>query len=133
MRFQAAAVREPRVRVKAVPPEKSVEVHEKEKQLYDRILRDVARPARPIPELVLSLTACKNEQLAGDGNGNGVFTGALKRVWAGGSFRGNYIDFHQQVARVAAADRPSQDAQRRMIDREDQDYWNQAPFLITAP
>lgn len=130
-RFMAATTRDAHVSVKAMPPEKSIETYQKEKKRYDDIVRDVPRPTPPIPPLVLSLTACKNEQLAGDGTGNGVFTAALKKVWAGGDFRGNYITFHHKVADAALNERPFQDAQRRMIDRQDQAYWDQSPFSIS--
>jgi hypothetical protein len=132
-RFSAATTREAQVRVKALPPETSIETYRREKARYDEIVRTVPRPASPIPALVLSITACKNEQLAGDGPSNGVFTAALKQVWAGGTFHGDYVGFHHQIAAAAAAVRPWQDAQRRMIDRQDERYWGQSPFAIAAP
>jgi hypothetical protein len=132
-RFRAETIRDARVRVKAMPPEKSIETYQREQARYDGIVRSVARPTPPIPPLVMSITACKNDQLAGDGDANGVFTGAVKRVWDGGAFRGNYIAFHEKVAEEALRVRSSQDAQRRMIDRDDQGYWKQSPFAISAP
>lgn len=40
----------------------------------------------------LLMSACKDSQLAMDGDRNGLFTGTLKRIWAGGSFAGSYAD-----------------------------------------
>jgi hypothetical protein len=38
----------------------------------------------------LLLSACKDSQLAMDGDRNGLFTGTLKRIWAGGRYAGSY-------------------------------------------
>lgn len=133
-RFNALTTRDRApIRIKAVPPETSIATYQKEKQRYDDLVRNVDRPTAPIAPWVMSITACKNEQLAGDGATNGIFTGALKKVWDGGAFQGNYITFHHAVAAAALEARPSQDAQRRMIDQQNQPYWNQRPFTAAAP
>jgi metacaspase-1 len=32
-----------------------------------------------------------------DGEENGAFTGALKKIWAGGKFKGNYRSFRDKI------------------------------------
>lgn len=133
-RFNAVTTRDRApIRVKALPPETSIATYQKEKERYDGIVRSVDRPTAPIAPWVMSITACKNDQLAGDGASNGIFTGALKKVWDGGAFQGDYIAFHHAVAAAALEARPWQEAQRRMIDQQNQPYWSQRPFTATAP
>ncbi|MEZ0266309.1 MAG: caspase family protein, partial [Phycisphaerae bacterium] len=131
--FDATAAKDRGVRMKALPPAESIATYQAEKVRYDKIARDVARPASPIAPWVMTLAACKNDQLAGDTPQNGIFTAALKGVWAGGAFAGDYRAFHTAVAAAAAKVRPAQDAQRRMIDNESDAYWRQRPFTTAAP
>ena len=46
---------------------------------------------------VLLISGCQDEQLSGDLPTNGVFTGALKTVWANGGYRGDYADFTRKI------------------------------------
>lgn len=48
----------------------------------------------------LLLSACKDNQVAMDGGRNGLFTGTLKRIWAGGRYAGSYAAA-VQAARAA--------------------------------
>ena len=50
-----------------------------------------------IAATVLSLTACQDDQTAGDGSGHGVFTQALLDAWADGAFRGTYRQFFTAI------------------------------------
>lgn len=43
------------------------------------------------------LSACRDNQVAEDGERNGLFTATLKRVWAGGRFTGDYLALISQV------------------------------------
>jgi hypothetical protein len=54
---------------------------------------------------VLLISGCQDNQTAMDGEHNGAFTEKLLRVWSSGSFKGNYLSFHQ---RIRAALPPSQ-------------------------
>lgn len=58
-----------------------------------------ARPARQLDQRcsVILLAACKDSQVALDGENNGLFTGTLKRVWAGGKFAGNHRALIRQI------------------------------------
>jgi hypothetical protein len=46
------------------------------------------------------MSACKDAEVALDGDRNGRFTGALKYVWANGRFRGDYISLVKQIRQV---------------------------------
>ncbi len=48
----------------------------------------------------LLMAACQDNQVALDGDRNGLFTGTLKGIWAGGRFRGSYLDA-MRAARAA--------------------------------
>jgi hypothetical protein len=54
---------------------------------------------------VLLISGCQDNQTSMDGEHNGAFTEKLLRVWSSGSFKGNYLSFHQ---RIRAALPPSQ-------------------------
>lgn len=43
------------------------------------------------------LSACRDNQVARDGQRNGLFTNALKKIWANGRFAGSYTSF---IARI---------------------------------
>ncbi len=124
--------RHPNETLKLVPPEVSIAAYAAERTRYEGIVRDVERPGTQIHAWVLSITACKNEQTAGDRETNGVFTIALKQVWNNGAFQGDYVKFHADIAAAAAILRPAQEAQRRMVDADHDAYWQQRPFTIQS-
>lgn len=63
----------------------------------------------PIQASVLNLGACKDDQYAQDGAEHGAFTGALLKVWNGGTFAGDYRAFRDAIN--AEIDSPSQTPQ----------------------
>jgi hypothetical protein len=57
---------------------------------------------------VLLISGCQDNQLSADGDRNGLFTETLLRVWDGGAFRGDYTQFHRQIAdRMPATQTPN--------------------------
>jgi hypothetical protein len=68
------------------------------KKEYDDRQKNLKR-VRPedIGAQVLLISACQENEIAGDGTPNGQFTGALLKVWKDGEFAGTYKDFHQQI------------------------------------
>jgi metacaspase-1 len=80
--------------VKALPPEVEDAVYQEHKELYDRIQRDTPDSTKAhLSASALLISGCKDNQTSGDGDRNGVFTGALRQVWNEGQFRGGYRDF----------------------------------------
>ncbi|MFD9307286.1 hypothetical protein ACFWCB_32230 [Streptomyces sp. NPDC060048] len=51
--------------------------------------------ASPTP----SSSACQDNQLASDGDVNGLFTAHLLKVWNEGQFEGGYRSFHRAIQR----------------------------------
>jgi hypothetical protein len=46
---------------------------------------------------ILLISGCMDNQTSMDGDHNGAFTGALKKVWAGGKFKGGYRSFRDKI------------------------------------
>ncbi len=46
---------------------------------------------------VLLISGCMDNQTSMDGDHNGAFTGTLKKVWAGGKFKGNYRKLRDKI------------------------------------
>jgi hypothetical protein len=54
--------------------------------------------SKPIVQAsVLLISGCQDNQLSADGDNNGLFTQRLLEVWNGGSFHGNYAQFHSAI------------------------------------
>ncbi|HZA35784.1 MAG TPA: caspase family protein, partial [Vicinamibacterales bacterium] len=54
------------------------------------------------------ISGCQDNQTSMDGDRNGAFTEALLRVWAGGSFTGDYRRFHAAIrGRLPASQSPN--------------------------
>lgn len=61
------------------------------RELYTALQRGtVSSEDVQIAATVISLTACQDDEVAGDGRGHGVFTQAMLEVWADGRFGGGY-------------------------------------------
>lgn len=68
------------------------------KKEYDALQKNL-RKVRPdeISADTLLISACQENEIAGDGSPNGAFTSAVLRVWDNGKFDGSYKGFHEQV------------------------------------
>jgi hypothetical protein len=89
------------LRAKVLPDEVAAATFENNVQYYSDIQR--AFPAGRTIALnasVLSLSACKDNQVALDGPLNGYFTGRLKDVWANGNFSGTYRSFYSAILKL---------------------------------
>jgi hypothetical protein len=70
----------------------------KHQDLYDRV--QVENPLGDrvlLSASVLLISGCQDWQLSADLPTNGLFTQQLLEVWNGGTFQGNYIEFHQAI------------------------------------
>jgi metacaspase-1 len=66
--------------------------------LYDQI--EAANPQGNrvgIGASVILISGCQDNQVSQDGPKNGVFTGALLKVWGNGKFKGNIQTFHKKI------------------------------------
>ncbi len=81
---------------RVMPDDVALRTFRKNRESYQTIAADL-RPQRPVAATVLLISGCQDNQLSLDGTFNGLFTGTLLRVWAGGQFSGNYTDLHTEI------------------------------------
>jgi hypothetical protein len=110
----------PDLRPKWMPTAVAMRAYREHQDFYDKLQRDVARAAgKPVdpdaalanvtvsgrltaivskfsPAVVL-ISGCQDNQTSMDGDHNGAFTERLLKVWKGGAFSGNYVQFHKQI------------------------------------
>jgi hypothetical protein len=63
------------------------------KSCYEPIKYGMRGDRAAVRASVILLSGCQDNQLSGDGAGNGLFTSKLLEVWNRGSFSGSYGDF----------------------------------------
>jgi hypothetical protein len=118
----------PRV-FRAMPRDVATTVYQKNQSFYDPILaaRDTALSLRDVSASILLVSACQDNQLAEEGSFNGVFTGTLKSVWNGGTYRGAYRRFFRDIgARMP----PDQTPRVSMVGAVNPEFAAQSPFAI---
>lgn len=100
--------------------------YETHRGLYDQIQRDTI-PADKVAVVasVVLLGACQDNQFAGDGPRNGAFTGALRKVWANGKFKGGLWRFRDTIAKAMP---PWQTPSYFPVGRSDPAFERQQPF-----
>ena len=76
---------------------------------------------------VLLISGCQDRQVSRDGDFNGAFTGALKKVWNDGAFKGNYKNFRDQIAAKMSRDQIPNYFVTGALNR---DFENESPFTI---
>jgi len=95
---------------RALPPDLVSKVYFAHKAFYDPILKNkkLKEVKSQLKCSVLLISGCQDNQLSMDGPFNGAFTGALKKVWNGGTFVGGYDRFHKRIqARLPATQSPN--------------------------
>ncbi len=99
------------------------------KKFYDVLQQQVPPQADldPVVARVRLISGCQDNQLSMDGVFNGLFTGTLKRVYAGGAFDGNYAAFHRNIVGMMP---PTQTPNHFVIGGPNPDFDDQRPFQI---
>jgi hypothetical protein len=84
---------------RAMPRGVALSTYQKNRAFYDGIAKELGRTdfVAAIAASVILISGCQDNQLSGDGDFNGVFTGRLRQVWAEGNFNGNYRTFHSRI------------------------------------
>lgn len=86
-------------RARLMPPDVNARVYAAHKKAYDEIQRAVKPAARvSVKASVILISGCQDNQLAEDGDRNGLFTGQLLKTWNNGKFRGSYRQFRNEIA-----------------------------------
>ncbi|MCX4695495.1 caspase family protein [Streptomyces sp. NBC_01408] len=101
---------------------------ERDRALYEGIQRELrdGNGGRPAPGAVL-IAACQDNQVASDGDVNGLFTAQLLKVWKEGAFRGDYRAFHRDIQRRMPA---IQSPNFYMTGNPPEDFLRQKPFTV---
>ena len=65
---------------------------------YDDLQRGLKKVSPDdVKASILLISACQENEVAGDGDANGKFTTAVLKVWDKGGFQGNYEKFHKEI------------------------------------
>ena len=83
---------------RAMPREVGIAVENANSALY-RAIQKENRGAEntKVNASILLVSGCMDNQTSMDGDNNGAFTGALKKIWAGGKFKGPYRSFRDKI------------------------------------
>ncbi|MEL6599326.1 MAG: D-Ala-D-Ala carboxypeptidase family metallohydrolase [Pseudomonadota bacterium] len=84
----------------------------------------------PIKANVMQIGACLDHQFANDGDDFGAFTGTLLDVWDNGRFKGDYKEFHRQIA--ARIGIPDQTPKFLELPPRDAMFAAQRPFAVAG-
>ena len=83
---------------RAMPEDVRDRTYEAHKELYDQIRAENPQGDQVgIGASVILISGCQDNQVSQDGPKNGVFTGALLRVWNKGRFKGSIKKFHKSI------------------------------------
>ena len=94
-RMAAYGTTQPQYRT--MPDDKIAAAYRALRERYDDIQLELAALDVSIDASVRLLSGCQDDQLSAEYGGNGKFTGAVKAVWDGGQFQGNYDAFHKAI------------------------------------
>ena len=113
---------------KVMPSEIASSTYYHNKEFYDKILTNVKDvDSQNIKASVKLISGCQDNQSSYDGPFNGQFTGALKRIWNGGKFNGNYFQFYKQIISLMPS---NQTPKYYNIGAPNLTFDNQKPFSI---
>ena len=116
-------------RVRQLPDHGQAMIRREKQAIFREQTRHVPREGRrPVNASVLSLTACRQDQFALDGDVHGAFTEALLSVWDRGRFRGGHASFHDAITRRIG--RSNQVPQLKITGAPDPTFLAQTPFTL---
>lgn len=101
---------------------------QKHRKLYESLSQLSRNNGSELVASLLMLSACQDNQLAADGQGNGVFTRTLLDVWDQGQFFEGYEEFH---SKILTAMPPWQTPNLLKLGRDNPSFYKSSPFSIT--
>ncbi|BDS11278.1 caspase family protein [Aureispira anguillae] len=111
-----------------MPSENALTTYMANRSFYDPILANIkAVDESLIKATVLLISGCQDNQSSYEGSFNGWFTRALKIVWNGGKFRGDYQQFR---ARIVDRLPDYQSPNFMILGKANPDFRRQTPFTI---
>lgn len=84
-------------RMRALPLEIAETVYLENKDFYDGIYLSTMNPSTEISANLIWLSACQINQVAYETTYNGNLTAAIKHIWNGDLFEGNYLDIFREI------------------------------------
>ncbi|MEB8346905.1 caspase family protein [Flavobacteriaceae bacterium KMM 6898] len=113
---------------KFMPSEIAASTYFSNKDFYENILKNVKEvKSQNIEASIKLISGCQDNQYSYDGPFNGQFTSALKRIWNGGKFSGDYFSFHKQIMNLLP---DYQTPNHFNIGQLNHSFDNQKPFSI---
>ena len=106
------------------------QVYQANKTLYDRIRSRAIAPQDISAGLIL-LAACKDDQVAADGDGDGLFTEQLLKVWNDGRFQGAYPSFMAEISLLVSASTGNNQRPQYSTDGAGASFESRRPFEIS--
>lgn len=118
-------------RFRGIPPEVAAVNYQQNKPLYDALqFASGSRTRSAMEACVLLISGCQDNQLAGDGDTNGLFTGMLLNVWNNGTFAGDYRAFRSAIVQLMP---PTQTPNYFVVGTTNPGFEAQKPFTVDAP
>lgn len=115
-------------RFRAIPPDIASKTYHAHRKMYDAVQRNNPAGERAaVGATIILISGCQDNQLSGDGPRNGVFTAALRSVWANGQFRDGHRAFHKAISRIMP---PYQTPNYFRVGGPDLLFERQRPFAI---
>jgi len=114
---------------KAMPSDIQERTYNAHKGRYDGIQKTISSDKVKVKATVILISGCQDNQLSADGNGNGLFTEKLLKVWNNGSFDGSYPIFARQIRALMPA---SQTPMYSAVGAGNPTFESQQPFTVAA-
>jgi len=122
------ATTEVNIRPKFLPPELQSKLYKEHTTLYDDIRKRTPRREKINVECsVILISACQDNQVAMDGNRNGLFTETLLKVWDNGKLNGGYHHFRNEIAAIMP---PTQSPKYTIVGHRDRSFERRKPFTL---
>ncbi len=119
----------PNLRPRFLPPEVQSKVYKERASVYDDIRKKTPPRERVNVECsVILLSACQDNQIAMEGNKNGLFTETLLRAWDNGRFNGSYHHFRNEIASLMP---PTRSPKYTITGHRERAFEHQRPFAIS--
>jgi metacaspase-1 len=111
---------------RTLPNDARALMRETHAEFYSSIQQQTVGSERAIlAATVLTLSACKDDEPAADGEANGLYTSKLLEVWNGGAFQGTYLEFQTAIADLVGDD---QNPQYVIMGRPNGPFEREQPF-----
>jgi hypothetical protein len=115
-------------RFKYIPPDKQAIAWQSRENLYSTLQWLSGRPKdRPIDASIILISGCQDNQLAQDGDQNGLFTEILLQTWHAGSFVGGHRAFYDAIRSSMP---PTQTPNFDTVGVANDSFENATPFVI---